>query len=103
MSWVRMTMKFPGVCLVCKKQVDKGGPGLWQKGVGVKHEGCAKTDEIGCAICGAPAGCPVCEFSDDCDLARVSRLCVCAKCIEKGDMFQLYVDSVGRKFPALKP
>ena len=64
MSWVKMTMKFPGKCTVCGKTVDTGQVGFWARGMGVKHEECSQVAELECMACGAPAGCPLCEFAD---------------------------------------
>ena len=46
MSWVKMTMKFPGKCTVCGKTVDTGQVGFWARGMGVKHEECSQVAEF---------------------------------------------------------
>lgn len=101
MSWIKLTMKFPGTCMICNGKIAVNEPGLWQKGVGVKHEECAKSSGLDCAICGGPAGCNSCEFRDDCDLERVSQSCICNRCSAKKDAFLLYGKSVSKKFPVL--
>ena len=101
MSWIKLNMKFPGTCIVCNEKINVNEPGLWQKGVGVKHEKCAEVKELKCIVCGGPAGCATCEFRDDCDLEVVSQLCICNKCGEKKDTFYLYQESVKKKFPLL--
>ena len=59
-------MKFAGTCLVCNEKIEVNEIGLWAKGEGVKHEKCAKINELKCIVCGGPAGCTKCEFREDC-------------------------------------
>ena len=101
MSWRRITMKFPGTCIVCQEKMSANEVGLWSKGVGVKHEKCAEVKELPCMVCGAPAGCPRCEFQDDCDLENVSPFCICKKCGDAAGTFSRYVQSAQKKFPGL--
>ena len=101
MSWRKITMKFPGKCVVCNKKIETNEIGLWAKGLGVKHEKCAEAKELKCIVCGGPAGCPKCEFSDDCDLTVVSQLCICKKCNDSKNSFDDYQGSVKKKFPLL--
>jgi hypothetical protein len=101
MSWRTMFMKFPGTCIVCKKKIEINEIGLWSKGIGVKHQACADVAELKCAVCGGPAGCPKCEFAVDCDLSKVSQLCICKKCNDSKDSFTLYQKAIAAKFPIL--
>lgn len=101
MSWVRMTIKYAGRCAGCGREVEAGGPGLWKKGAGVRHEGCAEEEAVACAACGGPAGCGGCEFGDDCDLAAVSRPCMCAGCAGADGAYEAYGRAVGKRRPAL--
>ncbi len=94
-------MKFPGSCIVCGKKIEANEFGLWAKGVGVKHEKCVEAKELQCIVCGKPAGCSICEFRDDCDLEKVSQLCICKRCSEDSDPFGNYLKSVKRKFQIL--
>ena len=109
-----------------------GEPGMWKKGVGVKHEKCGGAKgaaaaageaggdireageagggrggggraELRCLVCGKPAGCPACEFSDSCDTAAVSQLCMCRSCLEDKDTYALYRAASSRRFPLLEP
>jgi len=93
-------MKFPGTCIVCNGKIEVNQIGLWSKGVGVKHEKCVEVKEIKCIVCGGPAGCSSCEYRDDCDLDRVSELCICKKCGEK-DAYSSYLMAIKKKFPLL--
>ena len=101
MSWRKITMKFPGKCIVCNEKIEKDEIGFWAKDVGVKHDKCAKIKELTCGVCGGPAGCPTCEFHDSCDLERVSQICICKKCEAKTDPYNLYQKSVMKKFRLL--
>jgi len=101
MSWRKITMKFPGKCIVCNEKIEKDEIGFWAKDVGVKHEKCAEIKELTCGVCGEPAGCPTCEFRDSCDLERVSQICICKKCEAKTDPYNLYQKSVMKKFRLL--
>ena len=102
---------------------------MWKKGVGVKHEKCGGAKraaaaageaggdireageagggrggaELRCLVCGKPAGCPACEFSDSCDTAAVSQLCMCRSCLEDKDTYALYRAASSRRFPLLEP
>lgn len=96
-------MKFTGTCIICNEKIDVNEIGLWSKGVGVKHEKCAQTKELRCTICSGPAGCETCEFLDDCDLEKVSPLCICKQCSESSDPHFEYLQSVKKKFPLLNP
>ena len=101
MSWRKIPMKFPGTCIVYNEKIEINEIGLWAKGLGVKHEKCAEIKELKCVVCGGPAGCPNCEFKDDCDLELVSQLCICKKCSESSNPFLSYQKSVEKKFPLL--
>lgn len=111
-----MKMRFPGKCVECGETVNVGEAGLWMKGAGVKHERCGAAAESGdvragggqgaelrCLVCGKPAGCPACEFSDSCDTAAVSQLCMCYDCMGDKDTYALYRAAASRKFPGLEP
>jgi hypothetical protein len=99
MSWVKMSMKFPGKCLVCNEKINVNETGFWSKGIGVKHEKCLEVkEELKCAVCGKLAGCSQCEFRDDCNLDKVSELCICKKCSEESDALSKYQTSVQKKF-----
>ena len=50
MSWIKIPMKFPGTCIVCNDKIEINEIGLWSKGVGVKHEKCAQTNELQCIV-----------------------------------------------------
>ena len=101
MSWRKITMKFSGKCIVCNEKIEANEIGLWSKGLGVKHEKCAEIKELKCSICGKSAGCPHCEFREDCNLEQVSQLCICKKCAEIKEAFIIYQQSVGKKFHLL--
>lgn len=103
MSWRKITMKFPGTCIICNKKIEANEIGLWAKGSGVKHEKCASEEvkELKCIVCGEPAGCPKCEFQDDCDRESVSEMCICKKCLESKDPFSSYQGAVKKKYRLL--
>ncbi len=101
MSWRKISMKFPGTCVVCNKKIDVNELGLWAKGLGVKHEKCAEVNELTCIVCGGPAGCSKCEYTDDCDRKTVSQLCICRKCNETENPLDAYQKSVKKKFSIL--
>lgn len=101
MSWHKITMKFPGTCIVCNQPIAANETGYWSKGEGVKHEKCIQTATIPCATCGAPAGCETCEFADDCNLEKVSPMCICRGCADAKSPFASYRKSVQKKFPGL--
>lgn len=101
MSWRKILMKYPGECVVCKQKIEVGRPVLWAKGEGVKHESCVpQTMEIPCAVCGKGAGCSECEVRDDCDLERVSQMCICRACSED-DALAKYRSAVNQQFTIL--
>ncbi|NND87202.1 MAG: hypothetical protein HKM23_07790 [Nitrosopumilus sp.] len=101
MSWRKIPMKFPGTCIVCAEKIEVNEIGLWAKGLGVKHEKCAQITELQCVVCGGPAGCPNCEFQDNCNIPNVSQLCICKKCGEQKDAYTTYVKSAKKKFTIL--
>ena len=69
-----------------------------QDRIKAQHEKCAEINELQCVVCGAPAGCPQCEFQENCDIPNVSQLCICKKCSEEKDAFRSYQKSVKKKF-----
>ena len=98
MSWIKITMKFDGTCIICNEKVNANEIGLWSKGIGVKHEKCAEIVELKCVICDNPAGCLQCEFQDNCDRSLVSQFCICKKCDSQQHTFEQYQVSVRDKF-----
>ena len=50
MSWRKISMKFPGKCIVCNKKLEVNEIGLWAKGEGVKHEKCGEVKELKCIV-----------------------------------------------------
>ena len=101
MSWRKIPMKFPGTCVVCNEKIEVNEIGLWAKGLGVKHEKCSQVKELRCSICNGPAGCANCEFQDVCDLENVSQLCICKKCIQEKNPYELYQKETMKKHPLL--
>jgi len=101
MSWRKIQMKYPGNCIVCNERINANEVGLWAKDLGVKHEKCAQTEELDCVVCGGPAGCGTCEFHDDCDVARVSQLCICRGCSDAAGSFDSYQSAVKKRFRIL--
>ena len=91
-------MKFPGTCIVCNKKIEINEMGLWAKGLGVKHEKCAKINELQCIVCKGSAGCSECEFRENCDIQMVSQLCICKRCSEGKNSFDSYLKSVKQNF-----
>jgi hypothetical protein len=69
--------------------------------LGVKHEKCAEVNELHCIVCGSSAGCPQCEFQENCDIPNVSQLCICKKCSEEKNAFSSYQKSANKKFSIL--
>ena len=103
MSWIKITMKFDGKCLVCNQKIKAKEIGLWSKGIGVKHEKCAEQSvDIKCIICDGEAGCKTCEFLENCDLQKVSQMCICKKCEGTDDLFLTYQNAIIKKFPRLQ-
>ncbi|MDE1816950.1 MAG: hypothetical protein KGI11_10380, partial [Thaumarchaeota archaeon] len=85
----------------CKKKIEVNEVALWAKGLGVKHQACSEVVDLKCAICGGPAGCLQCEFTDDCDRNKVSQMCICKKCHEGKNVFVLYQKAISNHFPIL--
>ena len=95
-------MRFPGTCIVCKEKIHVNEMGLWAKGLGVKHERCANTAAgLDCIICGGPAGCPECEFAEECDIQNVSPMCICDRCSQQGNLLTLYRHASSKTFRIL--
>ncbi len=103
MSWRKIPMKFAGKCAECGADIAVGTSVMWLKGEGVKHPECVNgTPRIPCIVCGRPAGCAECESRDDCDLERVSQMCICRACAEE-DALAKYGTAVLKKFTILNP
>lgn len=96
MSWRTIQLKFAGKCVECGKPVAVGSQVLWLKGSGIKHPECAAAPQMRCVACGAPAGCPSCEFYEDCDREAVSQACLCQACAAGPGAFAKYREAAGR-------
>ena len=62
---------------------------------------CSEVKELKCAVCNGPAGCQNCEFQDNCDIEKVSQLCICKKCSGEKNPFESYQKSIKKKLPLL--
>ena len=93
-DWISLVVKYSSECKTCGKSVAKGEYAVWSReSKAIKHMACHSSDlaslsspdsihnlQLKCSICNRPAGCPECEFEEDCDRTRVSQLCICEKC-----------------------
>jgi hypothetical protein len=93
-DWISLIVKYSSNCKTCGKSVAKGEYAVWSReSKAIKHIACHSSDlasltspdsihnlQLKCSICNKPAGCPECEFEEDCDRTRVSQLCICEKC-----------------------
>ena len=50
--------------------------------------------QLRCAVCNQLAGCPECEFEEDCDRRKVSQLCICEKCYTDENALEMYHHAV---------
>jgi len=56
--------------------------------------------QLNCTICNRPAGCPECEFEEDCDRTMVSPLCICEKCYKDTSALENYYRKVSSMMPS---
>jgi hypothetical protein len=98
MSWIRIPMKFSGICIICNQKIEINEFGLWSKGVGVKHEKCSASNELLCGICGKSAGCTNCEFQESCDIENVSKTCICKSCNDSKNAYVNFHQSILKKY-----
>ncbi|MDC0186802.1 hypothetical protein OAJ08_01300, partial [Candidatus Nitrosopelagicus sp.] len=45
LTWVLIRMKYKGTCIHCEETIPENSLAEWHKGVGVRHEKCAKQYE----------------------------------------------------------
>jgi hypothetical protein len=46
-DWIKMTMKFPGFCLICKKRIKSAEVGYWSKSIkSILHEDCYDNSDL---------------------------------------------------------
>jgi hypothetical protein len=107
-DWISLVVKYSSKCRTCSKAIFKGENAVWSRSTqSIKHIECHSRDlesltspdsihnmQLKCAICNRPAGCPECEFEQDCDRMKVSQLCICEKCYLDENALQMYHHAV---------
>jgi len=107
-DWISLVVKYSSNCKTCGKSVAKGEYAVWSReSKAIKHMACHSSDlaslsspesihnlQLKCTICNKPAGCPECEFEEDCDRTRVSQLCICEKCYKDSAALENYYAKV---------
>lgn len=107
-DWISLVVKYSSKCKTCSKAIIKGEYAVWSRSTqSIKHIACHSRDlesltspdsihnmQLKCAICNRPAGCPECEFEQDCDRMKVSQLCICEKCYLDENALEMYHHAV---------
>lgn len=107
-DWISLVVKYSSKCKTCSKPIFKGEYAVWSRSTqSIKHIECHSRDlesitspdsihnlQLKCAVCNQPAGCPECEFEQDCDRMRVSQLCICEKCYLNQNALENYHHAV---------
>ena len=107
-DWISLVVKYSSKCKTCNKAIFKGEYAVWSRSAqSIKHIECHSRDlesvtspdsihnmQLKCAICNRLAGCPECEFEQDCDRMKVSQLCICEKCYVDENALELYQHAV---------
>jgi len=44
LSWRKISLKFPGKCIVCNEKIEQDEIAFWAKDIGIKHEKCASIE-----------------------------------------------------------
>ncbi|HEY7110385.1 MAG TPA: hypothetical protein VH415_13235 [Nitrososphaeraceae archaeon] len=113
-DWISLIVKYGSNCKTCGKSVAKGESAVWSPGLkAIKHMDCHSSDlvsltspdsihnlQLNCTICNRPAGCPECEFEEDCDRTMVSQLCICEKCYKDTSALENYYRKVSSMMPS---
>jgi len=114
-DWINLVLKYASKCKTCGSMMPKGEPAMWSRSAkAVKHIGCHSSDlksltspdsihnlQLSCIICSMPAGCPECEFEEDCDRRAVSQFCICEKCYQDPTALERYYLEVSKLVPKL--
>jgi hypothetical protein len=114
-DWINLVVKYDSNCKKCGKSIAKGEHAVWSRASkAIKHVDCHSSDlesltspdaihnlQLKCIICKKPAGCPECEFEQDCDRTRVSQLCICEKCYKDPDALENYYREISAMLPNL--
>jgi len=110
-----LLLKFKSKCKTCGASMSKGEQAVWSRSAkAVKHTACHLSDlksltspeslhnlQLNCVICSKPAGCPDCEFEEDCDRTKVSQLCICEECYQHPGAMERYYLEVSRLLPQI--
>jgi hypothetical protein len=107
-DWIRLAVRYKGKCSECGKEIPQGESALWSKSSkAIKHMKCesagqievragqdsGRTLELGCFVCGKPAGCLQCGFEADCNRAAVSQACICNQCMSESETYKKYQEA----------
>lgn len=116
-DWINLVLKFASKCKTCGNLMPKGENAMWSRSAkAVKHIECHSNDlkslsspdsihnlQLKCVICSKPAGCPECEFEEDCDRRTVSQLCICEKCFHDPKALENYYREATKLIPKISP
>lgn len=114
-DWINLVLKFASKCKTCGNKMPKGEHAMWSRSAkAVKHVECHSNDlksltspdsihnlQLKCIICSKPAGCPECEFEEDCDRRTVSKFCICEKCSHDPKALENYYREVSKLIPKI--
>jgi hypothetical protein len=116
-DWINLVLKFASKCKTCGNLMPKGENAMWSRSAkAVKHIECHSNDlkslsspdsihnlQLKCVICSKPAGCPACEFEEDCDRRTVSQLCICEECFHDPKALENYYREATKLIPKISP
>ena len=97
-DWIRLVVKFKGVCAECGKEILVGEHAFWLKGSkAIKHAKCEtqssekkeekpKVQELDCFVCGRPSE----RYEADYDNQAVLQAWLCSRCLDDTQAYANY-------------
>jgi hypothetical protein len=107
-EWIRLLMKYKGICKECRREIPSGEYALWSRSSkAVKHIKCAigresklssnsifsstvQTIQVPCFICGRSTVCEEQPFDAYVGRTSLSQVCICDSCMIEPDAYENY-------------
>ena|ERR687885_775709 len=107
-EWIRLLMKYKGICKECRREIPSGEYALWSRSSkAVKHIKCAigresklssnsifsstvQTIQVPCFICGRSTVCEEQPFDAYAGRTSLSQVCICDSCMIEPDAYENY-------------
>ena len=119
-EWIRLLIKYKGICKECKREIPSGEYALWSRSSkAVKHMKCAiereskllsnsifsstvQTIHVPCFICGRSTACEEQPFEAHLERTSLSQICICDSCMIDPDAYENYQQQFAKKLQGIR-